>query len=133
MFSLFYVARKKRETALLSGFGVSKAQSFRWVFTQSAAVVIIAQGAVLTVVSFFFKRILNAAISISASFTAGYRNFALSEMEITGGLQIELPLDATLTGVLAAAAGMALLLLIVSGILSARAALSNSLMRREGD
>jgi len=133
VFLLFYVGRKSRETALLTGLGVSKTKSFRWVFTQCATIIILAQGLVLVVVSLFFRRILDTAISVSASFTAGYRNFTLSEMEITGGLQIELPLNATPYGLVLAAVGMAALLLGLSAFLSARAAKRRWASRSAGE
>ena len=131
IFSVFYIGRKKRENALLSGLGVSKTRSFLWVYIQSAFVVILAQCIVLAVSVSFFGNILNAAVLATTEFTEGYRDFTLSDMNIAGGVRLTLPLETAPTGVMLAAAGTAALLLVSAAFFAARTASSSSLMKRE--
>ena len=132
MFSLFYVARKTNEAALLSAIGVSRIRSFRWIFSQCAIITVVAQGIVVTATAMLFGRILETAISIAVTFTESYRDFSLSEMNIAGGMQISLPLDTTVYGLVIASAAMTALVLILSAIISARMAKHASLMRKGG-
>ena len=122
MFLLFYVGRKRNEAALLTAIGVSRQKCFRWVFTQCAIVILLAQGVVLAATSVLFGRILDEAISFAVAFTDSFRDFSLSEMNIAGGLQIALPLDKTTLGLLLSSALMSFILLALSAYMSARAA-----------
>ena len=122
MFLLFYVGRKRNEAALLTAIGVSRRKCFRWVFTQCAIVILLAQGGVLAGTSVLFGRILDEAISFAVAFTESFRDFSLSEMNIAGGLQIALPLDKTRLGLLLSSAVMSFVLLALSAYMSARAA-----------
>ena len=131
IFSLFYIGRKRREVALLNGLGVSKLKSSLWVFIQCAVVVTIAQAIVLAAVLPVFSDILDSAVSISRVFTEAYRNFTLSDMNIAGGIRFLLPLDRSPFGLILAVAGKAALMLIISGILSAKAALRRWASREE--
>ena len=130
MFSVFYIGRKKKEIVLLYGVGVSKGKGFLWAYLQSAVITVVAQCFVLGVSVSFFGSILNAAVSVTQSFTEGYRDFTLSDMNITGGIRLALPLETAPTGVILATAGTAALLLGTAAYFSIRAARRSSLMTR---
>jgi len=120
MFSMFYIRRKKDEAALLYAIGASEGMRFRWVYTQSAIVVLLAQAIVLTATAMLYDSILEKVISVAVAFTESYRDFTLSEMSITGGLQIALPLDKTTFGLILSAVIMTVLMLGTAGVITQR-------------
>jgi hypothetical protein len=122
LFSFFYLGRKKKEMALLYGLGVSRGYSSIWVFTQCAAVIIVAQGISLTAMLPVYGDILGTAVDASRTFTDMYRNFALSDMNIAGGIRFPLPLDVSPLGLIVVSVGQLVVLLATSMILSMRAA-----------
>ena len=127
MFSLFYVNRKKHDTAMLEAIGVRKARRFRWVFVQCAAVIIIAQCIILGVTTQVYSEVLDSVVSASESFTGSYRDYTLSEMDESGGLQLTLPLDRTTLGLILTSTGQTIALLATAWCLSLTAAKSRSL------
>jgi len=133
MFSVFYIGRKKRDISLLYGVGVSKGKGFLWAYLQSAAIIIIAQCIVLGVSASFFGNILSAAVTATRAFTEGYRDFTLSDMNVAGGVRLALPLETSLTGVILAAAGTAVLLLGAAAYFSIRTVKRSSLMTRNAE
>jgi len=104
MFSLFYVARKKREAMILNGIGVRKGACMRWILIQAVIVIIIAQCIVMAATLPVYENILNTSVSVAREFTQSYRNYTLSEMQETGGLELFLPLDNTSFGLVLALA-----------------------------
>jgi len=118
MFSLFYIRRKKNEATLLYALGVSKNMRFRWVFSQSAIVILLAQVILLAATTMLFDRLLDNVIAVAVSFTESYRDFSLSEMIIAGGFQISLPLDKTPLGLILSAVMMTLIMLVTAGYIT---------------
>jgi len=120
MFSLFYIRRKKSEAALLYALGVGRNMRFRWVFSQSAIIILLAQVVVLAATMMLFDSILDNVISVAVAFTESYRDFSLSEMVVAGGFQISLPLDKTMLGLIVSAVGMTVLMLVTAGLITQR-------------
>ena len=131
MFSLFYVARKRRDAMILSGIGVGKGTCMRWIFIQSAIVIIIAQLLVLGATLPVYENILNSSVSVAREFTQSYRNYTLSEMQEAGGVELFLPLDNTNLGLVFTAMVQTLSLLTATVFLSINAAKHRPLGRRD--
>ena len=122
MFSLFYIGRRKGEMVLLTALGVSRKKCIIWVTVQCVVVIVVAQCIVLGLALPLFDNILDTAISASRDFTESYRNLILSELNESGGLKIQLPLDRTMLGLMLAVFLQLLLLVGASVAVSAKAA-----------
>ena len=120
IFLLFYARRKSSEISLLYCIGVSRIKNTLWVFVQCALIAVIAQGIALATSLMLFEGILDTTLTAFWSVTEGFRDFTLSSMNIAGGARIVLLLDTSTRGLMIVAAGMTVLLLVVSFILSAR-------------
>jgi len=131
MFSLFYVGRRKKDMTLLYGLGVSKTKCFAWVFTQCAVVILVAHAIVVAAMLPIYEGILESALSLSTEFTEIYRNFTLSDMNVAGGIRFTLPLDRTPMGLIIAAAGSTVTLLVTSSVIIARATKNRWQSRQE--
>jgi hypothetical protein len=130
MFSLFYIGRKRQEAVLLHDLGVNERQRAFWVFIQCAAVIILAQGIILSATLPLYGTILDAAVSAAEAFTDTYRDYRLSDMNEAGGMQLRLPLDKTALGLIAATVGETFILFIIAGVLSIKAAKPFSLNKK---
>jgi hypothetical protein len=130
MFSLFYIGRKRKETSLLSGIGVGRAECALWVFAQGALVVALSCCIVIGVSLPLYGDVLDESVSASREYTDSLRDYTLSDAE-TVGVQLILPVEKEPAGVFAAAVGELVLLLAVSALLSLRVSKRRSLSERK--
>jgi len=126
MFSLFFTARKKRETALLYAIGVSEPKRFCWVFTQCALLIIAAQCAAFGAGLAAYGAILERAGRTAEAFTDSFRDYTFSDEQPLGRRGV-MPIDAEPFSVAAAAAGQTALLIGVSYAISKKASAFGSL------
>jgi uncharacterized protein YerC len=119
LFSMFYVAKKRKEAALLHCVGISKRNRFLWVFAQSAVVITLALGISIAVALPLYGRILEIAGSSAQEFTNSFRNLMFSDSP-ESGIRRAMPLDKSTPALLIAAGVNTLLLLGVSGYVSLR-------------
>jgi len=127
LFSVFYVARKRNETRILYAIGVSSPRRFRWVFVQSAALLLIALGIMLTVSIPLYSNILDLTAAAAEEFTVSFRDLTLSDAADVG-IRRGLPLDKSVLALAVTAVTSSALLLFISGWLSARASSFGSLV-----
>jgi len=130
LFSMFYVKRKRNEIELLRCIGVSKRDGYRWVLTQSTVVILAAQIIALTVSVLLFSDLLDTAIKTAVEFTDAYRDLLLSEINIAGGIKVQLQLDKALIGVIMPAVTSTMLMLLNTGALLFRITNRSSLIKR---
>jgi len=126
LFLMFFVSRKRKETWVLNALGVSRPRRLLWVFVQSAALILIALGITLAVSLPLYSKIIDLTAAAAEEFTVSFRDLTLSDAaEI--GTRRSIPLDRSSLAALFTASAGALLLLVVSGFMSARSAVFKSL------
>jgi len=132
IFLMFYVARKRKEGALLYALGVSNAKRFIWVFTQCAFLILIALGISIAVSLPIYGDILDVVGGVAQEFTDSFRNLTLSEAA-DSGLRSRIPLDRSPLALIITIAGASVITLIAAGVLIKRSAEFKSLSDKRGD
>jgi len=132
IFLMFYVARKRKEAALLYAIGISKSDRFSWVFTQCAVLVLLALGLSIAVSLPIYGDILDIAAGIAQEFTDSFRDLRLSDAA-DSGLRSRIPLDRSPAALLVTVAGGAIITLVAAGFLSTRSSVFKSLSEKRGD
>ena len=132
IFLMFYVARKRKEAALLYAIGISKSNRFNWVFIQCAVLILLALGISIAVSLPIYGDILDIAAGVAQEFTDSFRDLRLSDAA-DSGLRSRIPLDRSPAALLVTVAGGALITLVAAGFLSTRASTFKSLSEKRGD
>jgi hypothetical protein len=132
MFCLFYVARKRKETAVLYAVGVSKTKRFGWVFAQSAVLIFAAAGIALAASLPVYGDILAATAVAAEEFTLALRDLTLSDAA-EYGMRARMPLSPVPLALYITAAACMILLLTAAGFMSQRLALFKSLNAKKED
>jgi hypothetical protein len=132
LFITFYVARKRREAAVLYALGISRIKRFIWVFVQSVVVLLVALGISLAISMPLYETILDNAAVITEEFTLSFRDMRLSDAA-DAGLRSRMPLDKSIHSLIIVSTGSTLLLLVVSGFFSMKSVLFESLSARRRD
>jgi hypothetical protein len=131
VFAMFYVMRKRGDTAVLHSVGVSRGSRFGWVFIQCAVLILLAVGISLAAAMPLYGDIIDAAGGAAEEFTVSFRNLTLSDGAETG-IRGRIPLGRSPFAMIVTAAGATALLLAAAGVMSARAAHFDSLDARRG-
>jgi hypothetical protein len=132
LFITFYVARKRREAAVLYALGISRIKRFFWVFIQSVVVLLVALGISLAISMPLYETILDNAAVITEEFTLSFRDMRLSDAA-DAGLRSRMPLDKSTFSLIVVSTSSTLLLLVVSGLFSMKSVLFESLSARRRD
>jgi len=132
IFLMFYVARKRKEGALLYALGVSRAKRFIWIFTQCATLILVALGISIAVSLPLYGDILDIAAGVAQEFTDSFRNLTLSEAA-DSGLRNRIPLDRSPLALIITVAGASLITLITAGFLTKRSVAFRSMAEKGGD
>ena len=132
IFLMFYVARKRKEAALLYAIGVSKSGRFNWVFTQCAVLITLALGISIAVSLPIYGDILEVAAGIAQEFTDSFRDLRLSDAA-DSGLRSRIPLDRSPAALLVTVVAGAAITLLTAGFLSTRSSEFKSLSEKRGD
>jgi hypothetical protein len=132
IFLMFYVARKRKEAALLYAIGIGKPGRFGWIFIQCAVLVFVALGLSITVSLPIYGDILDLAAGVAQDFTDSFRDLRLSDAA-DSGLRSNIPLDRSRAALLVTVASAAVITLITAGFLSARSSMFESLSKKRGD
>jgi hypothetical protein len=132
LFIIFYVARKRREAAVLYALGISQTKRFIWVFIQSVAVLLAALGISLAISIPLYETILDNAAAITEEFTLTFRDMRLSDAS-DAGFRSRMPLDKSTLSLVVVSTGSTILLLVASGFFSMKAVIFESLSARRRD
>jgi hypothetical protein len=132
LFAMFYIARKRKEAFILRAIGVSQRKRFRWVYTQSVILIMVSLGITVSVTLPIYGNIVNNAAAIAQTFTDSFRDLTLSDAAETG-IRSTLPLSDSPAAMLVTMAGAAMLMLAVSGWMSARTVRFKSLSEERGE
>ena len=132
IFLMFYVARKRKEGALLYALGVSRAKRFIWVFSQCTVLILAALGISIAVSLPIYGDILEITAGIAQEFTDSFRNLTLS-VAADSGLRSRIPLDRSPLALIVTVAGVSLLTLIAAGFLTKRSVAFRSMAEKGGD
>jgi hypothetical protein len=115
IFSLYFIKRKRPESVLLHAIGIGKAKRFKWIFIQSAVIIILAQGIAVVAIYPQYETIMDTVISTAKDFTNPDRYVIFSDSEDAEGIRNEMPINKDpLAPVVAAGIGMVLLLAIAA-------------------
>jgi len=132
IFLLFYVARKRKEAALLYALGINKAGRFGWVFTQCVFLILVSLGLSIAASLPIYGDILDIAGGAAQDFTDAFRDLTLSDAA-DSGLRSRIPLDRSPLALSITVAGGAVLTLVAAGLLSARSVKFKALGEKRGD
>jgi len=132
LFSFFFTARKRREAAVLNAAGMSRASRFLWIFVQSTIPVIFSLAISLAVTLPLYEYIIEAAAEITEAFTDSFRNLTLSDAA-DSGIRRRIPLGSSPAAMIYSAVAGTAVLLAVTGFMSAKAAVFETLSSGKGD
>ena len=132
IFLMFYVARKRKEAALLYALGVSRAKRFIWVFSQCTVLILASLGISIAVSLPIYGDILDITAGIAQEFTDSFRNLTLS-IAADSGLRSRIPLDRSPLALLITVAGVSLITLIAAAFLTKRSVAFRSMAEKGGD
>jgi len=125
LFIMFFVSRKRQEALVLYAIGVSRSRRFQWIFIQSAALIVISLGITLAVSLPLYGDILSATGAAAEAFTVSFRDLTLSNAAEVG-VRRGMPLDMSVPALLVTAAASTVILLVISGVMSAKSAVFKS-------
>jgi len=128
LFSMFYTARKRKEASVLYAIGVSRKDRFTWVFIQSTILILISLGISIAVSLPLLEYIIEMASDLTETFTDSFRDLTLSDAA-DSGLRSRIPLHRSPLAVIVTAVVGTVLLLVVTGFMSARSAMFKSLTK----
>jgi hypothetical protein len=126
VFAMFYVARKKKEAALLHAMGSSHTKRTLWIFSQCAVVIVLALIFSLAIALPLYSDIVTVAAGAAEEFAHELRDLRLSDAADTG-LRASIPISEEPTDTIVAAGVGAVLLLIIAALVSARSSVFQSL------
>jgi hypothetical protein len=132
LFSMFYIARKRKEASVLHAVGVSRKKRIGWVFIQCAVLIILALCISLAAVMPIYGGIMDTVAAAAEEFTLSFRDLTLSDA-VDEGIRSRIPLKESVPALIIAAAAGTLLMLIMAGFMSAKASAFGSLDSDRGD
>ena len=130
VFAMFYVARKRKEAALLHAMGVGRGKRTIWIFSQCAVIIILALVISLAVALPMYSDIVEVAAGTAEDFTHELRDMRLSDAADVG-LRASIPLSEEPVDTIIAAGAGAVLLLMMAAAVSAKASKFRSLSKAE--
>jgi len=132
IFLIFYVARKKKEAALLYAIGINKSDRFKWIFSQCAFLILFALGISVALSLPLYSDILDIAGGAAQEFSDSLRDLTLSDAA-DSGLRNRIPLHRSPTALLMTAVTGALVTLFVAGMISIRSVTFKTMNDKGGD
>ena len=126
LFSFFFTSRKRREAAVLNAVGVGKISRFFWVFIQSSIPIILSLGISLALTLPLYEYIIEAAVEITQEFTESFRDLTLSDAA-DSGIRRTVPLEASPISLILSAVTGIVILLVITGFMSARSVVFKTL------
>jgi len=132
LFSFFFTARKRKEAMILNSIGTSRASRFFWVFIQGSIPVVLSLGISLAISLPFYEYIIDAAAEITEAFTDSFRDLTLSDAA-DSGIRRRVPLDSSPISLIISATAGTVLLLVITGLMSARTVIFKTLSSGKGE
>ena len=126
LYSFFFTARKRKEAAVLNSIGASKAARFFWVFMQGMIPIILSLGISLALTLPLYEYIIEAAVEITQEFTESFRDLTLSDAA-DSGIRRNIPLEASENALILSGVTGAIILLVITGFMSAKTAVFKTL------
>ena len=130
VFAMFYVARKRKEAALLHSLGISRGKRTLWIFIQCTAVILFALAISLAITLPLYSDIVDVAAGVAEDFAHELRDLRLSDAADTG-LRASIPLSEEPIDTVIAAGGATMLLLVLAALVSARSSVFKTLNKVE--
>jgi len=132
LFSFFFIARKRREAAVLNSIGVSRTSRFAWIFIQGSVPVIFSLGISLLISLPLYEYIIEAAAEITEAFTDSFRDLTLSDAA-DSGIRRRVPLDTSPISMILSAVAGTVTLLVITGFMSAKSVVFKTLNAGKGE
>jgi len=119
VFCLFYVLRKRKEAGLLYALGVNKKHRFRWLFVQCLIVIILSQIIAFGAASLLYERTVDYAIDAAENAVDGRVAIFSDAVMAEDGVESEFTIRRNPHAIPLAVAGQSIILLLISGGISA--------------
>ena len=132
LYSFFFTGRKRVEAGVLNSIGINKTSRFFWVFIQGMIPVLLSLGISLAAALPLYEYVIEAAADITEAFTDSFRDLTLSDAA-DSGIRQRIPLDSSPVSMVLSAITGTVILLAVTGLMSARSVMFRTLSAGKGE